>query len=447
MYAYARFDYPKSVTAWLVVAAFTILSLPFFAFATGGGGGVDQCNQEFVYVKSTDWNDSRVDINFENSDEQIDVSADTGYEIVKVELDVVSDGHSGYFTYATGPVNNFNPSPGGDIDSAKITVKKVCTEVCNDPAASNYQALTPGETVANNSLCSYPPPPDVCPNIEGIQQEIPDGYHLEDDNCVEDEPEVTDMCPNLEGDQSTVPEGYELDSENQCVPVESTPPTPTADTPPSGGGGNGPPGLISFGDPIIPVGGNLLPETSGATASSIVVELEDCTQYLTENIRFGASNNAEQVLRLQRFLRDLEGFAGVTETGIYDDVSHQAVHDFQRRYADRILTPWGATITTGFVYHTTKKTVNEIYCKFTKEFPLSGDQLAEIERVRTLGLAPTAPNQSAPASTGTGSEVPVTNEAPDIGLVDREDLPAAVGESETGSGVLNSISNFFKEIF
>lgn len=89
----------------------------------------DACNQEFIYTKSSDFNDNRVSINFESNDNQIDVSAKNGYEVTKVELDVSNDNKSGYYTYATTSVNNFNPNPGTDINSAKITLIKVCQKV------------------------------------------------------------------------------------------------------------------------------------------------------------------------------------------------------------------------------------------------------------------------------------------------------------------------------
>lgn len=118
---------------------------------------VDACGEQFVYTKSSDFTDSRVVINFESGDHQIDVFAKSGYEITKVELDVDNDGHSGYHTYATSSVNNFNPA-GNQIDSARVTVKKTC--------------------------------PDVCPNIEGDQYVVPEGKVLEEGQCVTpEEPE------------------------------------------------------------------------------------------------------------------------------------------------------------------------------------------------------------------------------------------------------------------
>lgn len=74
--------------------------------------------------------------------------------------------------------------------------------------------------------CNPPPPTDVCPNLEGNQSELPDGYHFaEDENgrtiCVQNPP-PEDVCPNLEGNQQEVPDGYQL-VDGQCV---QTPPPP-----------------------------------------------------------------------------------------------------------------------------------------------------------------------------------------------------------------------------
>ena len=71
-----------------------------------------------------------------------------------------------------------------------------------------------------------PPPTDVCTNIDGVQESVPEGMHAaEDENgrpiCLPDETPV-DVCPNLEGNQSEVPEGMALIDGN-CVPVDVTP--------------------------------------------------------------------------------------------------------------------------------------------------------------------------------------------------------------------------------
>lgn len=60
---------------------------------------------------------------------------------------------------------------------------------------------------------------DVCPNIRGFQEEVPEGKILVEGECVD--PPI-DVCPNIEGDQATVPEGKEL-VYGQCVDEETPP--------------------------------------------------------------------------------------------------------------------------------------------------------------------------------------------------------------------------------
>lgn len=83
-----------------------------------------------------------------------------------------------------------------------------------------------------------PPPVDVCPNLDGNQSEVPEGYVLgEDENgrpaCVKDEeppPPPVDKCSNIEGNQSEVPAGYHVVEDENGRPVcvkDETPPPPT----------------------------------------------------------------------------------------------------------------------------------------------------------------------------------------------------------------------------
>jgi hypothetical protein len=66
------------------------------------------------------------------------------------------------------------------------------------------------------------PPDDVCPNLPGIQEELPEGYRFDDEgNCVP--PDEDDFCPNLEGNQATVPEGLIIDKDGNCVPPPPPP--------------------------------------------------------------------------------------------------------------------------------------------------------------------------------------------------------------------------------
>ena len=129
--------------------------------------------------------------------------------------------------------------------------------------------------------------------------------------------------------------------------------------------------------------------------------------YLKEYMRLGANNNPEEVTKLQTFLRDYEGFANLRVTGIFDITTDQAVRNFQDKYTADVLTPWNLPGNTGYVYYTTQKKINEIYCQH--EFPLTATQVAEIAAFRELinkintqgaGALPTLPLVGVAPTTG-----------------------------------------------
>ena len=67
---------------------------------------------------------------------------------------------------------------------------------------------------------------DVCLNIEGYQKEAPKGYISDGDrNCSP----IEDVCPNLSGTQATVPSGYIKNSSGNCVLPTSTDVCPNID--------------------------------------------------------------------------------------------------------------------------------------------------------------------------------------------------------------------------
>lgn len=140
----------------------------------------------------------------------------------------------------------------------------------------------------------------------------------------------------------------------------------------SGSGGGGGSGGTIVG--IIDLG-------EGATVPADI----SCDAYLTEFIREGQENNPDQVRRLQYVLKNFEGH-NIEVNGVYDKATLAAVHSFQTKYADDILTPWGISNSTGYVYLTTRKKINEIFCSNTKAFPLtSGEQQIIVDtRARVL---------------------------------------------------------------
>jgi len=88
---------------------------------------------------------------------------------------------------------------------------------------------------------------------------------------------------------------------------------------------------------------------------------EECEPYLEEYIKFGVDNSPGEVEKLQKFLNEHEG-TDLPVTGFYGEMTMEAVKDFQAKYADDILSPWGIEEPTGFVYKTTQSFINDIKC-------------------------------------------------------------------------------------
>ncbi|PIR83985.1 hypothetical protein COU18_01085 [Candidatus Kaiserbacteria bacterium CG10_big_fil_rev_8_21_14_0_10_51_14] len=201
-----------------------------------------------------------------------------------------------------------------------------------------------------------------------------------------------------------------------CNDSSDTDETNTA--PSSGGGGGGGGGVSNL---IVQGPAGFVPSGAvlGASTPPPVADGESCDQYLTAFIKSGAKNDENQVRRLQYVLRDFEGFSNIQVNGIYDAATLVAVHAFQTKYASEILAPWGISESTGFTYLTTRKKVNEIYCRDTKQFPLTASEQQTIERVRTGQSVPVSNTVQTPSaakhtttSSGGGEARNSTSEAP-----------------------------------
>ncbi len=117
---------------------------------------------------------------------------------------------------------------------------------------------------------------------------------------------------------------------------------------------------------------------------------EACDQLLYTYIRRGYDNDVNEVSKLQYFLNSHEGESTLEMTGFFGEQTEAAVHRFQSKYASEVLTPWGIESSTGYVYYTTQKKVNEIWCG-DLDYSFSDEQLAEIasfkNRVRAYEAA------------------------------------------------------------
>jgi peptidoglycan hydrolase-like protein with peptidoglycan-binding domain len=88
-----------------------------------------------------------------------------------------------------------------------------------------------------------------------------------------------------------------------------------------------------------------------------------CEPYLKTYLGCGFGGEKTEIVKLQKFLRDYEGYE-IKITGVFDDATTETVKKFQEKYAlDVLKESWGLKCTTGCVYITTKAKINDIVCK------------------------------------------------------------------------------------
>lgn len=202
------------------------------------------------------------------------------------------------------------------------------------------------------------------------------------------------------------------------------------------GNGSGPVGSVSSGG------------SSSSSGSYVglpaLTNIGQC-QYITSFMKFGAANNSAEVTKLQTFLKNTEGM-NVAVTGTFDIQTLRAVEAFQAKYVVDVMHPWGASIPSGYVYLTTSKKINEIFCK--KNFSLTPAQLAEIQAYRTRvqsGSTPVSNNEIGINSTPTVSpstQVAVSGTSTSTGTSSDSQV-AAAGKTP----FFSKIWNFVKRIF
>ncbi len=131
---------------------------------------------------------------------------------------------------------------------------------------------------------------------------------------------------------------------------------------------------------VMIVSNNLFPLVAGI--------VETCVPYLTKFSRQASTmNDGDEVKKLQTFLNEHLGLS-IAASGIFDYDTHVAVMNFQEKYRAEVLDPWGMTVPSGYVYLTTRKTINEIYCKNKIAFPLTPTEewVLRQGRAQLLGL-------------------------------------------------------------
>ncbi len=227
------------------------------------------------------------------------------------------------------------------------------------------------------------------------------------------------------------------------VPGSTSNPTNPGDTGTPGTGGN-PTG--SGSGPSSSSGGSSNNTVIAAAVQATPISATSSCPLLTSYLKIGAKNDPVQVAKLQAFLKNTEGI-NVAVTGTFDLATENAVRIFQKKYAANVLIPWGGTKTSGFVYITTTKKINQIACQ--SPLILNASELSIIQAFIRNRLAtqttPTTLNGVVGANT-TGFSSTTIDNAVDRDEMDLEDAAntASVGNTSFAARFWNYLVNLFR---
>jgi hypothetical protein len=152
--------------------------------------------------------------------------------------------------------------------------------------------------------------------------------------------------------------------------------------------------------------------------ASVLDGAGNCT-YIESYMKYGQANSAIDVVRLQSYLRAIEG-VDVPINGVYDEATMLGVKAFQERHRAEILAPWGGGAATGYAYITTVKKINEWFCGQAISLDAKEAETINSYAVKSaygaVGQAPASSLGSVPQGAKT------TLVAPSSGSVEGEDV-------------------------
>ncbi len=215
------------------------------------------------------------------------------------------------------------------------------------------------------------------------------------------------------------------------------------------------PDCAAFVPPTTSTGGGH-GHTSGSSGNSNTSSSSSTScPLITTYMRMGANNDGADVTRLQSFFKNSENLS-VDVNGIFDAKTDAATRAFQSKYQTDILGPWSADLSSGYVYITTSKKINELACE--TPFTLSGGDLAIIEAYKKQKLA-AAGGQTTPVAGPSVDGAPSTsdtnitpasddNSTPtiEVGSNDQSEQNANVA-AVGGTSIFARLWNFIKGIF
>ncbi|MBI5457951.1 hypothetical protein HY971_04495 [Candidatus Kaiserbacteria bacterium] len=320
-------------------------------------------------------------------------------EAIGVSSGATTTVHTGTWTVSEVQKSGYTATFGGDCNtSGQVTLGAGETKTCT---------ITNNDIAPSAPACSDGIDNDNDGKIDSVDPGCSDANDTDEANA----PESPACSDGLDNDDDDL-----IDSADPgCNDSNDTDETNTPPSSGGGGAGGGGGGGGGIGPDLISPGGAIF--TAGPTAAVLGVATttallpalvlkpkESCDMYVTSFIKSGAKNDADQVRRLQHVLREYEG-AKIEIHGVYDEPTLAAVHTFQSKYAQDVLTPWGITKSTGFTYLTTRKKINEVYCRGTKQFPLTTAEQQTIVKSRSP-IQPLSPTSTKIAPAASPSPLP-----------------------------------------
>jgi hypothetical protein len=209
---------------------------------------------------------------------------------------------------------------------------------------------------------------NVCVDNEPVVPTCTEGQHLVDAICVENTP-TPPTCTETQHLEENVCVENPASTGNNNGGGSTDDSTPQSN---NNGGGTvlGLLGQVYVNPSNGSGGGTVLGTSTSATGDDGLPA--GCNAYLGDYLKFGGKNNPEQVKKLQTFLNKHSG-AGLPVTGIFGPMTFNEVMKFQLVQWEKVLKPWVAFglptdhTPTGYVYKTTRHTINLIECSDLSE--------------------------------------------------------------------------------